>query len=144
MDIFLQAKAKRTAISIEEYIQTRLAQGASKETLQADLLDDLENGGRIFSEFRNAIRATSNGVINRFRDNGIFSSIGVDTKYRWVAVLINTCPDCLERHNQVQTWSDWEAEGLPRTGQTVCKENCKCILLPADNTDTEPIMRGKK
>lgn len=144
MNIFLKAKAKRTATTLEEYIQVRLAQGASKQAIEDALLKDLEEGGRIFGEFRNAIRATSNGVMNRFRDNAIFSEIGTDTKYRWVAILVNTCPDCLERHNQIKSWPEWEAEGLPRTGQTVCKENCKCVLLPAENTETEPIRRNKK
>jgi hypothetical protein len=144
MEIFLTAKASKTAITLEEYIQTRILLGADEQTIEADLLKDLEEGGRIFGEFRNAVRATSNGVINRTRDNAIFANLGVDAPYRWVAVLINTCPDCLERHNRVQPWISWEKEGLPRTGHTVCKENCKCILIPADSTEVEPIMRSKK
>ena len=141
MTIFLTAKASRSAITIDEYIQTRVLQGASEDVLKADLLKDLTEGGRIFGEFRNAVKATVNGVVNRSRDAAIFSEAGIEQEYRWVAVLINTCPDCLDRHNRVQSWGDWEAEGLPRTGQTVCKENCKCVLLPAKNTETNPIMR---
>lgn len=143
MEIFLTSKAERTAITLEELIQTRLLLGASEDQIEADLLKDLEEGGRIFGEFRNAVRATSNGVINRVRDSAIFGNLGVDAKYRWVAVLINTCPDCLERHNRVQSWIEWEKKGLPRTGQTVCKELCKCILIPAESTEVEPIRRGK-
>lgn len=144
MEIFLGSKAAKTAITLEEYIQTRILLGASEESIEAELLKDLEEGGRIFGEFRNSIKATSNGVINRTRDNAIFADQGVDAPYRWVAVLINTCPDCLERHNRVQSWIEWEKEGLPRTGQTRCRENCKCMLLPAESTEVEPIMREKK
>lgn len=144
MDIFLRAKASRTSTTLEEYIQARLLQGATKESIREDLLTDLDEGGRIFGEFRNAIRATANGTINRTRDNAIFSEIGTKTKYRWVAILINTCPDCLDRHGQVKSWEKWEDEGLPRTGQTVCKENCKCVLLPEANIEIEPVMRSKK
>jgi hypothetical protein len=144
MEISLTAKANRTAITLEEYISLRLTQGSNAETIEKDLLDDLENGGRIFGEFRNAIRTTSNGIINRSRDVGVYSEFGLDSKYRWVAVLINTCPDCLERHGQIKTWDEWEIEGLPRTGQTVCKENCKCVLLMASTTEIAPIIRGKK
>ncbi len=143
MQIFLTAKAERTAISIEEYINSRLAQGVDPDVLLNDLIKDLEEGGRIFGEFRNAIRATANGVVNRSRDNAIFSSVGIDTKYRWVAVLVNTCPDCLIRHNQVKSWEQWEQDGLPRTGITVCKENCRCMLVPDDVVETEPINRKK-
>lgn len=143
MEIFLVAKASRTAITIEEYIQTRLKQGADPAVIEADLIKDLEEGGRIFGEFRNAVQATAKGVINRSRDNAIFADLGIATPYRWVAVLRNTCPDCLERHNQVKTWLEWELEGLPRTGMTVCRDNCQCLLLPAATTETEPIQRGK-
>lgn len=144
MEIFLAAKASKTAITLEEYIQTRILLGASKESIEADLVKDLEEGGRIFSEFRNAIRATSNGIINRVRDNAVFSEVGIDTQYRWVAVLVNTCPDCLDRHNRVQKWDEWESEGLPRTGQTVCKENCRCVLLPSSTIEIAPIKREKR
>lgn len=147
MEIFLLAKAARTSISIEEYINTRLLQGASETTIEADLLDDLENGGRIFSEFRSAIRATSNGVIHRSRDNAMFSDEGktiAEEEFRWCAVLINTCPDCLDRHGRVNTYAGWEEEGLPRSGVTVCKENCKCMLLPAKTAILEPIQRAKR
>lgn len=144
MEIFLGSKATKTAITLEEYIQTRVLLGASEESIEAELLRDLEEGGRIFGEFRNAIKATSNGVINRTRDAAIFGQLGIEAPYRWVAVLINTCPDCLKRHNKVKSWLEWEKDGLPRTGQTVCKENCKCILIPAESTEVDPIMREKK
>lgn len=143
MEIFLTAKAQRTAITLQEYVDARLAMGATKDAIRADLFNDLENGGRIFGEFRNAIKATTNGITNRLRDDAVFSAVGVDSDYRWVAVLVNTCPDCLDRHGRVQSWAEWEGEGLPRTGQTVCKENCRCVLLPAETTALEPIMRGK-
>lgn len=144
MQIYLFSKASRTAISIEEYIDSRLAQGATRESIEKYLLDDLNNNGRIFAEFRNSIKATTNGVIARSRDNALFSEYGVDEKYRWVAVLVNTCPDCLDRHGLELFYSQWEEIGLPRTGTTVCKENCKCMLLPADTTILEPLQRNKR
>lgn len=144
MSIFLAAKAERTAVTIEEYIQASLAQGIDPDTLEQNLLNDLENGGRIFGEFRNAVRATANGVIGRSRSIGLFDVSGTEQKYRWVAVLINTCPDCLDRHGKILTWDEWESEGLPQTGQTVCKEYCQCVLIPADGTEVNPIRRNKR
>jgi len=141
LEIFLTAKAQRTAITLEEYIQSRVIQGATKEAIKADLLADLEGGGRIFGEFRNAVRATSNGTVNRFRDTAIFQELGTEQNYRWAAVLVKTCPDCMDRHGKVKKWDEWEADGLPRTGQTVCKENCRCMLIPEEFTVLEPIMR---
>ena len=143
MSIFLWGKTMRTAITIDEYIQVRLTQGADPKVLREELLKDLKEGGRIFGELRRAIRATANGVSNRTRDITEFAEIGIQDDYRWSAVMVNTCPDCMERHGEVKTWEEWEAEGLPRTGHTVCKENCKCVLLPAHTTALEPIVRAK-
>lgn len=147
LEIMLSAAASRTAITIDEYIKIRVAQGASLESIRSSLLDDLEQGGRIFGEFRNSIKATVNGSVNRLRDDPLYAEQGIITSYRWVAIMVNTCPDCLERHGQVKTWEEWEADGLPRTGHTVCKANCKCMLVPAKVTELEnlePIMRGKR
>lgn len=143
MRIFLQAKAQRTAITLDEYIKTRMLQGTDKEIIRKELLDDLNNNGRIFSEFRRSITSTAKGSVNRVRDNGYFAEFEVETKYRWSAVLVKTCPDCLERHGRVQTWDEWEAEGLPRTGATVCRENCHCVLIPEKYSALEPINRKK-
>ena len=142
--IYLEGKAMRTSVTIEEYIQSRLAAGTSKAVVRKELLKDLESGGRIFGEFSNGLKATAKGNTGRIRDMAEVSELGIeDIKYRWVAVLVNTCPDCLARHNKVATWDEWEARGLPRTGATVCRENCKCMLLPAETTEIEPIKRGK-
>ena len=43
MSIFLWGKSMRTAITLEEYIQTRLLQGVDREIIRAELLDDLNN-----------------------------------------------------------------------------------------------------
>lgn len=144
MRIFLHTKAVRTAASIEEFIETARLQGATKAQIKKLLLKDLEEGGRYFGEFRRAIQATSNGIINRLRDTAQFSEDYQVEKYRWVAVLVNTCPDCIERHGRVKTMEEWEEEGLPRTGFTVCKENCKCLLINADSAVLEPVKRGQR
>lgn len=143
MRIFMEAKAQKTAITLDEYIKTRMLQGTDKEVIRQELLNDLKNNGRVFSEFKRAITSTAKGSVNRVRDNGYFSEFGVDTTYRWSAILVKTCPDCLERHGQVKSWEEWEAEGLPRTGATVCRENCHCVLIPEEFTELEPINRKK-
>ena len=144
LEIALSAKVSRSVISIEEYIDIRLTQGVTLEVIKKDLLQDLEEGGRIFGEFKNAVKATFEGSTSRFRDASLVAEMGIDTPYRWVAVLVNTCEDCLKRHNNVATWDEWEAQGLPRTGQTVCREHCKCMLIPAEATELAPIYRKEK
>ena len=144
MAIYLTTKAARTALTLDEFIKSRFLLGSTAKEIEEMLLDDLNNNGRIFSEFRRAIKSTARGSINRVRDIGYFSGEGVDRNYRWSAVLVKTCPDCLERHGQVKTWEDWEKIGLPRTGSTVCRENCHCILVPEQFSALEPIKREKK
>lgn len=145
LTITLEASALRTAITIEEFIELALLQGVGEAELKAQLLEDLTEGGRIFGEFRNSVKATAAGSINRFRDAGQLSEIEVDQKFRWAAVLVNTCPDCLRRHNMMALeWEEWVAIGLPRTGQTVCKQHCKCMLVPDSDVKLNPIFRDKQ
>lgn len=139
--IFLEAKASRTSITIREFIQARLALGGDINDIKDQLLDDLENNGRIFSDFRRSIKATARGSINRVRDAGYYTEFGVETRYRWSAIMVKTCPDCMDRHGQVKLWEEWEAEGLPRSGVTVCRENCHCVLVPSNFSRLEPIKR---
>ena len=104
MEILLSGKGARMAITPEEYIQSRTLIGASLDIIKHDLLTDLTEGGRIFGEFRRSISATAAGSVERTRDVGEISELGIFEKYRWVAVLVNTCPDCMARHGQVRTW----------------------------------------
>jgi len=143
LSIFLRSKALRTALTLDEFIQTTLAQGASRDEIKSYLLKDLNEGGRIFGEFRNAIKATSNGFIANTRDSAQYYQDADVKSYRWVAVLSNTCPDCIERHGEIKSMEEWEEEGLPRAGFTVCKQNCQCILIDADKVTLKPIKRGQ-
>jgi len=146
LEIYLWGASMRCTVSLQEYITASIAQGVSKEVIKASLLNDLETGGRIFGEFRNAVRATGTGSLNRFSDVAQFNDRGVNTQdYRWVAVLSNTCPDCEARHGQVKTFAEWEVAGLPRAGQTVCKGYCKCVLSDPKTTEmVKPIKREKR
>ena len=144
LEIMLYGKGAWLAVTLDEFVGAARNQGMTKEAIRATLLEDLESGGRIFGEFRRSMKATAKGAVYRVRDNAEFASFGVITSYRWIAVLINTCPDCLARHGQVREWEEWEGAGLPRSGQTVCGSNCKCVLLPEETTEIEPIKREKK
>lgn len=143
LEIVLTSKVEKTAITLEEYINLRLSQGVSEKVLEADLLKDLEEGGRIFGEFRNALKSAWAGSTGRLRDVGELAELGLDGLWKWCAVLVNTCPDCVERHNQVKTWNEWEMIGLPRTNATVCEQHCKCVVIPAEIVQAEPVKRVK-
>lgn len=150
MAIYLTTKAAKSSLTIREFIDARFLAGSSAQEIETQLLDDLLNNGRMFSEFRRSIKSTVRGSVNRARDIGYFSELGVERKYRWTAVLVKTCSvpgtlqGCLERHGLVKTWEEWEEFGLPRTGGTVCRENCHCALIPEEFTELQPIKRERR
>ncbi len=143
--ISLEANAAVTAVRVEEFIDLSLMQGISPAEIREQLLTDLHQGGRLFGEFRNSVKATGRGSINRMRDAGQLAEHEIEQAFRWAAVMVNTCEDCLRRHNlPAMEWDEWVAIGLPRTGRTICKQNCKCMLIPDDESELAPIIRGKK
>jgi hypothetical protein len=53
----------------------------------------------------------------------------------WIWIAIdddNRCEDCSERDGEVNSWSEWQAIGLPGMGTTVCGWRCRCSLEPAE------------
>jgi hypothetical protein len=51
-------------------------------------------------------------------------------RFLWAAALKKTCPDCLPRHGQIDSWERWAVRGLPRSGWSVCRDKCQCVLIP--------------
>ncbi len=44
-----------------------------------------------------------------------------------------SCPDCKKLSGTVKTWGEWMNGGvLPGNGHTQCKEDCRCLLIPAE------------
>ena len=149
MTILLSAAAERTAITINEYIQLRLTQGASAKFIEAELIKDLNEGGRVFGQFRNAVKATARGNLRRVADIGNFTENGIEIDYTWITVQDNkVCPDCGPLHGDTRKWDEWEGSifGLPRSGGTVCRDNCRCILALSDAPafPAEPVIRKKR
>jgi tRNA(Ile)-lysidine synthase TilS/MesJ len=140
MSISLRTAATRTAVTLEELIARALATGITKDVLKAYLLEDLETGGRIFGEFRRAVSASGNGIIRDFSASGQWSEDDdvLVAKYMWIAVMINTCPDCMERHGRIFTMDEWEEKGIPGAGFTVCRSHCQCDLVDADVAILKP------
>ena len=86
MEIMLMSHVNRTSITLTAFIESRLAQGATIESIRTSLVTDLKNGGRIFGEFRNAIKSTAIGSSTRMRNAGQISETGIVERFRWIAV----------------------------------------------------------
>jgi hypothetical protein len=48
------------------------------------------------------------------------------------------CPDCQLRVAVVLTPDEWEREGRPGSGRTVCGDHCYCMLVPAETVKNTP------
>ena len=137
MEISLSAAVTRTATTLKEIIDRLRLSGMSDKAILANLEVDLAEGGRIFGEFRRAVSATTQGTLGRISTDAYLEEFGTDIEFTWIAALVNTCPDCLPRHGEVKGFLEWEKEGLPRGGWSVCRDNCQCVLIP------EEIARGR-
>lgn len=135
LEISLKAASERTSLTVEEFIQKLAIAKVPKAEIKRLLLDDLKNNGRIFSEYRNAIKATSEGTIGKVSTDAYLSEFGTEIQYTWIAALVRTCKDCLPRHGKIKSFDQWEVIGLPRTGWSVCRENCQCVLIPKEMAD---------
>ncbi len=118
---------------IEQEIGILRTAGMSDAGIIRTLSADFDTGGRIFGEYSRAIkRGIVLGIMQGFRV-GQDAIYGDSVKFRWVSVgSPRICPDCESRIDEVLTWNEWEAEGLPASGFSVCKENCYCQLIPED------------
>lgn len=132
MEISLSAAVRRTTASLEEIIDRLRLQGLSDSVILETLETDLRDGGRIFGEFRRAVAATTEGTIGSISTDAYLDEFGTDIDFTWIAALVNTCEDCLSRHGDVRGYAEWEKAGLPRTGWSVCRGNCQCVLIPEE------------
>ena len=105
--------------------------GVSEGAILNILGADLATNGRIFGEFRNTIKRGIISAVMHASRLGQDRIYGDSVNMQWVSVgTPKICPDCEERIGDVKTWNEWEAEGLPATGFSVCKEYCYCQIIP--------------
>ena len=132
MEISLSSAVTRTVASLDEIIDRLRLMGLSDDAILTQLETDLRDGGRIFGEFRRAVKATTEGTIGSISTDAYLDEFGTDIDFTWIAALVNTCEDCLSRHGDVRKYAEWEKAGLPRTGWSVCRANCQCVLVPEE------------
>lgn len=144
-----QRTVDRTLITVEEYIDRRLAAGASGEQVYDELMADLDSDiSRVFGEFKTGLKDTVYGSSNIAHSNGqvaqLMSSMTPQERgtrlLRWQTAGGNVCEDCEERHGEEDTLEGWIVRGLPAQFGSRCGHNCKCTLVATD-VILEPIRR---
>jgi|TARA_Y100000034_G_scaffold89462_1_gene107636 hypothetical protein len=138
--------ASQTTLDLGGLITAMQSSGMSNDAIKTVLMNDLSSGGRIFGSFKNSLKNTiKNGV--EYGSNQAQKNIYADTnvqRFRWITAGGKVCPDCLERHGQVEPMEYWETVGLPKSGFSICQTNCQCIVVPASYTGEnldKPLLR---
>lgn len=120
-------------ISEIELLMTSMSRaGANPDAIRSYLLYDLQNGGRIFGSLANGIsNSTAMGITSaaQIAQMLTYKQKGIQ-EFKWVTVSKNPCSQCKDRAGRTESWDYWETIGLPRSGFSVCRGNCKCHLEP--------------
>ena len=131
-----------TIAEFELLIQSMSVAGATPEAIRAYLLYDLESGGRIFGSLANGItNSTAMGITSssQIAQMLTYKQKGIQ-EFKWITVSKNPCPQCSDRAGRTEPWEYWETIGLPRSGFSVCRGNCKCHLEPMDYKGDDTII----
>ena len=119
---------------INKAVQTRGARGISLSNISGSLATDMQNKGRIFGELKNSIKESLVEGVNQSGQAGTFQAYDPDEKtiFTWITVAGHKiCGDCSPRGGQKATLAEWEEQGMPATGWSVCGGYCYCILDPS-------------
>ena len=115
----------RFSASINKSVSTMRARGLSESSIQANLTKDMRAGRGAFGELKNSIKESTAQAINQTSRLGQISEYNEFTNFMWVTVAGHkVCFDCAERSGAILTYEEWEGEGLPGTGWSVCKGYC--------------------
>ena len=119
---------------INKAIQTQGARGITLSNTAGMLATDMAERGRVFGELRNSIKESLVEGINQSGQAGSFQAYDPEEKtiFTWVTVAGHKiCADCSPRGGQRATLKEWEEQGMPATGWSVCGGYCYCILDPS-------------
>jgi len=139
---YMQYSIVVAVAELELLIKNMLASGASKDAIRLYLLQDLQSGGRIFGTLSSAIvNNTTMGITgaSQIAQWLTYEEVGVQ-EYIWVTVSKNPCFQCKGRAGRIETKEYWTAAGLPRSGFSICRGNCKCHLEPVGYTGDSTVI----
>ena len=116
---------------INKQVSLLTANGLSQKQIASVLSNDLKNNGRIFGQLKNNTKAKVVETVNQSSRIGQESEYSGNEKFVWVTVGGHkVCMDCDGRAGGIMTYDQWETEGLPGTGWSVCQGYCYCVLDP--------------
>lgn len=108
------------------------ANGVESKVILDTLKRDKEGLGRIFGQLRNDVKAGLAMATSHSGRMGQYQGYTNKSLFSWVTVAGHKiCSDCESVAGKINTYEDWEKEGLPGSGWSVCKGYCYCVLDPS-------------
>jgi hypothetical protein len=130
--------ADAAAIGLKQVVERLYQSGMPREEIYNYLMNDLRNEGRIFGAVQNSFIKFSSSMIeqvdNDVSRNVFQENLGDQQLYVWILDdrVTNHCEDCLDRAgDEPRLMAEWEIIGLPKSGATLCGDNCYCKVEPA-------------
>lgn len=129
----LAHESNRLQSDIDAYLGAVETSGMSREAISALVFEGESVTARAFTDsFRRRIISIIDSSINRSWGDGMISRQSSespdDQLYTWRAESGDPCPDCAGRNGDKRSLAEWQIAGLPRSGWSLCHQNCKCIL----------------
>jgi hypothetical protein len=126
------------ALTLTGLVQRMSTSGMSKEVIKETLLRDLREGGQIFGDFRKQFKSNMKWGIEEIARREFEQGLDkVDGMWEWLGISDKKiCDDCEARNKKSpQKWIEWESEGLPGTGITICGSNCRCRMVIVESIE---------
>lgn len=122
-------------VNSTQVLSSMLLSGITGQNARDRIQSDVRNNTREIQSYFRQITDHSQSYIFQTADTAMqeaFAFKDIQNNMRWVTFFTKSCPDCIDRHNRVQSFDAWESEGTPRSGVTVCRMHCHCVLVPAE------------
>jgi hypothetical protein len=116
-----------------QFLESLIRNGVTQANAKAEIESNIKNVGRETGKYFNAVSGAGQSYLFDVADDAMrfaFQQENLRGEWRWVTFFTRSCPDCIERHNMTGTYRFFEGIGLPRSGRTVCRVHCHCVLVP--------------
>jgi hypothetical protein len=141
-------------VAVNSAVNTMLSTGMSVQFVETTLRDNLNAGTGPFAALRHDVKKSVTRGINQSSRLGQYKTyfsqkelekLGKKALFAWINVTGHKiCVDCQGRAGEVHTFAEWEKEGLPGSGATICTSYCYCVLDPIGKLSDEVVVKGEK
>lgn len=136
------------ALDVSTYIES--SAGLSQKQIISNLSELQKAGGGVFADATKGLTRAITDKTFLISDDIFFGGLKTEAEYNqktdklmWQAMLVNTCPSCLQLHGKVKLRAVWNIKGGPNVRNTLCTihGSCHCILVLASSMPSTEEMR---